>query len=293
MKNDEEQKYIAGLKNYHTKLTQFVKQSYQVDIKYLEVLSWGYHTTAMYLKSSDDKEYLLKLADWSEEKEAGVRKDIELSDLLGDTVPTPRYIKNLNGDYICRFEDKIIRLSHYISGLAPLNMSYDILEQIVDLLKKIHAFSVKNIPANLNMQMDARDIVKQAVIQPTELKKPVLLHGDLTPHNVLVSYDKLVAVMDFELATIGPREYDLARTAVFCWNYMPNESFTDVACSVLEKYSNDMVDVDLVYILALETAQKQVEFTLKHIKNDNKQGDWLRDYDFSLSQFKKLENVRT
>jgi len=139
MDDQSRQKYIKGLKAYHKRLELLVKQSFKIDTKYLEILSWGYHTTAFYIKSGDNKEYLLKLVDWSEKKEADIAKDIDFSNLFRPVIPTPTYIKNTLDRYTNRFEDKILRLSHYISGLAPLNMNFDILGQMVDVLKKIHA----------------------------------------------------------------------------------------------------------------------------------------------------------
>lgn len=254
-----QQDYIAGLKAYHKDLTDVVEKSYGVKTLYLEVISWGYHTTALYLKATDDAEYLIKLTDWSEEKEKLILKDVKLSQDLKSAIPTPVYIPNQSGKYITRYQDKILRLSHYISGLAPLDMNYDILGQMVGVLKKIHSFNI--------------------------------LHGDLTPHNVLVSYGKLVAVMDFELSFEGHKEYDLARASVFSWNYFKDESFENVAKFVLEKYADDKIDPDLFYRLCIENAKKQVDFISKHVKDDNLKGDWRKDYEFSLKQLKKLQDI--
>ena len=251
--------YVAGLKSYHKKLETFVHDNFDIITTYLEVLSWGYHTTAIYLKSTDGKEYLLKLADWSKEKELGVLKDLELSKTLGAIIPTPNYLPTLSGTYLLRFEDKILRLSDYISGLSPLDMNYDILGQMVEVLHKIHAFT-------------------------TLPQGQVLLHGDLTPHNILVSFDKLVAVMDFELSVNGPREWDLARTAVFSWNYMPNTPFDQVAKFILEKYAFNSLTVDLFYQYAVENAQNHLASVEKHRAEYNRQEDWKKDYNFAKQQ---------
>lgn len=262
MNNKSKQKYISDLKVYHKKLESLIQQNYNVDTEYLEVLSWGYHTTAIYIKSSKAKEYLLKLADWSEKKEKAILKDISLSNRLREIIPTPVYIKTTNGGYICRFEDKIVRLSHYISGLAPLDMNFDVLGQMVDVLKRIHYSSA--MPEN------------------------VMLHGDLTPHNVLVSFGKIVAVMDFEMSFIGPREWDVARTAFFSWNYMKNTQFEKVAQFVLEKYRDDSINTDLVYKYAVENAQKHLDSVEKHQSDYEQQEDWEKDRDFAREQLSRL-----
>ncbi|MFA5776306.1 MAG: phosphotransferase [Patescibacteria group bacterium] len=262
MNNESKQKYIDGLKVYHKKLESLIQQSYNVDTEYLEVLSWGYHTTAIYIKSNKAKEYLLKLADWSKKKEKAILKDVDLSNRLRDTIPTPIYIKTLSDNYICRFEDKIVRLSHYISGLAPLDMNFDILGQMVAVLKKIHSFPA--MPGN------------------------VLLHGDLTPHNILVSFGKIVAVMDFEMSFIGPREWDIARTAFFSWNYMKDTSFERVAQFILKKYEDGSIDADLIYKYTVKNAQKHLESIEKHQNNYERQTDWERDYLFAKSQLKRI-----
>ncbi len=278
MQNDAEQGYITGLKEYHKRLAVFVAEKYKIDITYLEVLSWGYHTTALYLKSSNGKEFLLKLADWSKEKEAGILKDISMSDKYRAIIPTPIYLKTITGDNVCRFEDKILRVSDYISGLAPLEMTYDILGQMVDVLKKMHALQA---PSELGWAIGTH---------PTRAvpKGCVVLHGDLTPHNVLVAYGQLVAVIDFELSFMGPKEYDLARTAVFSWNYFGNEPFEQVAQFTLRKYTAKDVNADLFYKFALENAQKHLAAVAKHKNNYDRKEDWDRDHDFALRQLKRL-----
>ena len=255
-----------------------MQQNYQIDIKYMEVLSWGYHTTAFYIKSSHGKEYLLKLANWSKEKETGIEKDVKLSNLFRTVVPTPVYIKTVSGRYTCRFENKILRLSHYISGLAPLEMNFDILGQMVDVLKKIHG--CRGVP----QQFEKRAVKSGA----RDENAAAPLHGDLTPHNVLVSYNKVVAVMDFEMSFTGPREHDLARTAVFSWNYMKNTRFKEVARFVLEKYAGKDINTDLFYKLAVENAQKHLDAIKKHCADYDRHKDWEKDYDFALRQLQRL-----
>jgi len=257
--NKAKQNYIAGLKAYHKDLTDVVEKNYGVKTQYLEVISWGYHTTALYLKTADNEEYLIKLANWSEEKEKLVLKDIKLSQDLKFVIPTPVYIPNHSGRYITRHQNKILRLSHYISGLAPLDMNYDILGQMVGVLKKIHSFNI--------------------------------LHGDLTPHNVLVSYGKLVAVTDFELSFEGPNEYDLARTSVFSWNYFKDENFENVAKFVLEKYADEKIDPDLFYRLCVENARKHLDAVRNHHQDYGFEQDWERDHDFAKKQLEKLTTL--
>lgn len=253
------QDYIAGLKTYHKDLTDVVKKNYGVKTQYLEVISWGYHTTAFYIKVRDNAEYLLKLTAWSEEKEKLILKDIKLSQDLKSVLPTPVYIPNHSGSYITRYQDKILRLSHYISGLAPLAMDYDILGQMVDVLKKVHGFNI--------------------------------IHGDLTPHNVLVSYGKLIAVMDFELSFDGPKEYDLARTSVFSWNYFKDEPFENIAKFVLEKYADDKIDPDLFYKLCVKNSRKHLDAVTNHRRDYDSEQDWKRDHDFAKNQLDKLTSL--
>ena len=280
------QNYVNNLKIYHKKLEKGLLQNYKIDTKYLEVLSWGYHTTAIYIKSSDNKEYLLKLADRSEEKEQAIIKDINLSNQLRIVVPTPVYIKTLSNNYTCRFEDKILRLSHYVSGLAPLAITFDILEQMVDVLRKIHDYAW--VPQQLEERAVKSGTRSENAAVPA---RQVLLHGDLTPHNVLVSYGKLVAVMDFEMSFGGPREWDLARTAFFSWNYMKNTSFEQIAHFVLKKYAHDAINPDLFYAYAVENAQKHLNSVEKYQINYDRQEDWEKDRDFAKNQLATLQGL--
>lgn len=264
MPENEKQAYILGLKKYHRRLQDLLKDEYSIDTGYFETLSWGYHTTAFYIKATDGKEYTLRMADWSRQKKEGTNKDVGLSLRLKSVIPTPDYIKDKTGLYCQRFEDKIVRLSHFISGLAPLDLTYDVLDQMTDVLKKIHRF----VPAND--------------------KGEVLLHGDLTPHNVLVSFDKLVAVMDFELSFTGPREYDLARMTVFCWNYLKGEEFENVAGHILKTYNNTTLNLDLFYKYVVENAKKHLEAVERHREDYDRPQDWEKDRDFASAQLKRL-----
>jgi Ser/Thr protein kinase RdoA (MazF antagonist) len=288
------QDYITNLQIYHKKLESAVLQNYGVNTDYLKVLCWGYQTTAFYLKSNDNKEYLLRLANWSNAKEKAVIKDIDLSNRLRGVVPTPTYIKTLSDKYTCRFEDKLLRLSHYISGLAPLDMTFDILDQMVAVLKRIHTVgSGDGIPFVI------ASAAKQSEIATSRLggtrddgaaspPQDILLHGDLTPHNVLVSFGKIVAVMDFELSFVGPREWDLARTAFFSWNYMQNTTFEEVAQCVLEKYADNAIDSTLFYKYVVENAHRHLAAVESHKNDYEKPKDWSRDHAFISNQLKRL-----
>lgn len=279
MRNDAEQKYVEGLKQYHKKLEVILAQNYGIKTQYLETLSWGYHTTAFYIKSAEDREYLLKMADWSTEKEAAIRKDLELSNLLRNVIPTPTYIETLEGKLLCRFEDKILRVSHYISGLSPLDMSYSILGQMIDVLKQMHSFSASPSQNEVHLPILTKE---------SHLKGFKLLHGDLTPHNILVSFGKIVAVMDFETSFVGPVEYDLARTSVFSWNYMGKESFEQTAKFVLERYNHSEIDTQKFLKYVVEDAQKHLAAIYENRQKYDRDEKWKKDRDFALAQLERL-----
>ena len=160
-------------------------------------------------------------------------------------------------------------------------MNFDILEQMVKILKKMHPIDIAGVAWRFGI----------ASPPTTDHRNDVLLHGDLTPHNVLVSFGKIVAVMDFELAFVGPLEWDLARTAFFSWNYMKNISFEQVAQFVLEKYANDSINSDLFYKYVVENAQKHLDSVEKHRNDYDHQEDWDKDNNFATKQLKLITTI--
>lgn len=263
--------YIGKLKIYHKKLEEFIKEHYGLDTDYLENTSWGYNTTTFYLKTKQG-DYVARLGGYSTEKEENVRKDIMLTNLLRSHVPTAEYIRTKDGSYFKIFnEDKIVRVTKYIQGTPPFNMTLDVLKEAVSYLKNIHQHPVDNLDLPLKPG-----------------KHPKLLHGDLTPSNILISFDKIVGIVDFEMAVLGPVEWDLARCAVFGWYRMSDVAIEKALQIVAETYNDPTLDTDLLIEFAVKNAQEH----LKNVKSHKEFYDNAKDWENDLKDAKtKLETI--
>lgn len=222
-----------GYSQFHQKLENIIKENWGISPQFTNPFAWGYGSTGIYLKSKDQKEYVAMLCNDSVQKRKLVEKNILISSFLNLSVKTPRYLKNKNGEYILKIkkievpegknvENKILILGNFLSGVLPFDMNSDILSQAIKVLEEIHQIDPTKIKHLLG-KIDCED--------------PKFLHGDLTPSNMLVSYGKISGILDFELASLGPVEYDLARLGVFSWFRLKNTGFGEIIKLIHETYS--------------------------------------------------------
>lgn len=272
--------YLQNLKKHHKTIEIIIEQNYDIKTRYLEVLSWGYTTTAFYIKTENDS-FIVRLSTYSVKKEQSMRKEITLSQLLKPTVPCCEYIKARNGGFMLINDDKILRISKYIEGVPPFDFDPQVLNQTVNYLKMIHKYN--------------NDALQLPYFENTKGKNYKLLHGDLTPSNILISYGKIVGILDFELAIFGPIEWDLSRTAVFFWFRTDVMPFDTILNQILGTYrENEAVEItdEINANLLLEFSQMHLESHLNNIrmnKNDyDNLSEWEHDCNFAADKLKKL-----
>lgn len=253
-----------------------ISDSYGLKAGYLELISWGYHTTAYYVKTSKNRDLLLAESAWSADKEAKVGKDISIALYLDKKLPVPRYLPTKQKGLQFTLAGKIYRLSEF-AGLSPLKMDYHVLGQMLAILKKLHHISP---PATL----------KSKKVHTNQNEAHSFLHGDPTPHNFLVTNNKLSAMLDFELCYVGRIEEDLGKCIVFSWNYMHNRPFEEVYRYVIDSYSR-ILDQALVYKEALTSLQNHLASVLKHKDKYSTRTEWERDFTFTNTQLNRLKEA--
>ncbi len=268
----EKENYLKGLQKYHKLLEQVLFEEYNISTDYLEVLGWGFTTTAFYIKSKNNA-YLVRLSNYSKEKLESVNKEITLSNYFNAQIPTSKYLKNRSGEYTSMYEDRIFRVSEYIEGLSPFDIDMDIFKQMIGVLKIIHNFEIPSITLPK---------------KPYENKPLRFLHGDLTPSNILISYGKIVGVLDFEMGLLGPVERDLAKTTLFGWYRMPGSTFENVLTSALGFYNYKEADIKLIMKYILEYAEEFLDNIISHKKIYNHKEDWVHDFDFAKGKISEL-----
>lgn len=274
MQTDRES-YLKGLQKYHKLLEQALLEEYNISTDYLEVLAWGFTTTAFYIKSKSNA-YLVRLSNYSKEKLEGVNKEITLSNYFNSRIPTSKYLKNKSGGYTNIYEDRILRVSEYIEGIAPFDINTDMFKQMIEVLKIIHSSEIPNV-----------DLPKK----PFENKPLKFLHGDLTPSNILISYGKIVGVLDFEMSLLGPVERDLAKTILFGWYRTPGSTFENVLTSALGFYNQKDVDVALMMKYTFEYAKEFLDNIISHKAIYNHKKDWEHDFDFAKRKLEILKKI--
>ncbi|ROR72402.1 aminoglycoside phosphotransferase family protein [Bogoriella caseilytica] len=89
-----------------------------------------------------------------------------------------------------------------MAGLPPAQLwSEDLLRQAAALLRRMHEASTDLVAADLLWRQDRHE--------PAE----VICHNDVAPYNLLVSAGRLTGVIDHDMASPGPRVWDLAYLA--------------------------------------------------------------------------------
>ena len=248
------ERYIAGLKKYHKHLEKVILDEYALTVKYINVMAWGYTTTALYVET-DHGNYTARLSVFSDEKLEMIKKDIGISHKLHNILPTAEHIRNKDGQYYTLFENKILRLSKHIEGATAFEMDMEQYIKVIEILKKIH--------------------------------KAGILHGDLTPSNLLLSYGKIVGILDFEESFNGPVEYDLARTCVFFWYRMEDIPFREVFDVTLKEYDSP-VDEPKFADFCEKHAQNHSEQVRLHKEVYDSEEFWKEDYEFSRKALKEI-----
>lgn len=272
----DKETYLKGLQHYHKLLEQVLLEEYNISTDYLEVLGWGFTTTAFYIKSKNG-DYLVRLSNYSKEKLDSVNKEIHISNYFNSEIPTAAYLKNKLGEYTSIFDDRIFRVSEYIEGISPFDIDIDIFKQMIGILKIMHASEIPNI--NLPKKV-------------SENKPLRFLHGDLTPSNILISYGKIVGVLDFEMSLVGPVEWDLAKTTLFGWYRMPGSKFESILTSALDFYGQKDIDINLMMKYTLEHAEEFLNNIISHKNIYHHKEDWEHDFNFAKDRLLELSRVR-
>ncbi len=90
---------------------------------------------------------------------------------------------------------------------------------LAGLMADLHALDPPELDARLDIDTMLASVQHPSAVAWLAAHRPpfatdVICHGDLHGKNVLVANGAVVAVVDWELATVGPPELDVARTAL-------------------------------------------------------------------------------
>ncbi|MBD3366503.1 phosphotransferase [candidate division WWE3 bacterium] len=299
-------------KEYHQRLEQILKEKYSIETKFSENFSWGYTSTSTYIKDTKDQEFVARISANTPLKEAATFKDLAITQQIADKIATRTYIPNNKGNHLTYIdqerdsqgntliENAILTCYPYIHGTPPFKMTEDIITQAVDRLKMIHKLDPTPIQKALETysleEALTADLGKIAAVvegvegaDSAEINKVAFLHGDMTPSNILVSYEKIVAVVDFELAVVGPVEWDLARLAVFSWFRLPENYDFGTVLDLIEKTYKEDLKRDFLEAFSLEHAKSHAENIESHKDLHKSKRDYRAQLKFAKKKLKQLK----
>ena len=134
--------------------------------------------------------------------------------------------KPIHLDHSKEILDKDFMLMTYLEGTIeiPKIKNFGFLNKMVGILKNIHNVDTKilpTLPCRFDPTYDLFEFLPNARIikelkailkgyDTSYLGKPVLLHGDFWPGNILWTKDEISGVLDWEYAAIGDPVSDLA-----------------------------------------------------------------------------------
>ena len=253
-------------------ISRILTEVYGKKIDIVAKSAWGY-TTAAYYARADQDELIVKVTKYSDIKLPKAEKDIYLSNVLHGQLPTPAYIQNLDGAYITLENDLLIKVAKYIEGTAPFDMNLEIYRQVLGFLEKMHKIPLDMIKIDL----------------PVSGKGEFFLHGDFTASNIIVSHNKIVGILDFEDSLRGPKEYDLARSTVFCWYRMKDISFRNIAVLTL----NNSPEINQIEFLGFckVHAKNHLDQVITNKENYDNEQFWRDDYNFSKRALEEINTI--
>lgn len=264
----------------HVFLANHVIEEYGIDTKFSDVVGWGYNSTSIYLNDTADNEYLIKFRTNTLENKASITKDIYFANYLKNEIPTVEYIPSKNSNYITEANNLLYTVHKFKQGVTPFRLTREIIVDSIPYFKRIHNFKVPS----------KREIELRQLLGNGDPSKYKLLHGDITPSNYLVAYNKVSAILDFEFMCIGPVEYDLASMIVFSWFRMETETYISIRDFIISEY-DEPVNSALIYKYASNLLESRLTAIHKFKKTYKSRKDWLSDFNFTTSKLNELKSA--
>lgn len=196
-------------------IQNFIKQTYDIDVKFTNVFSWGYNSASIYVLDKKDNAFVARVREYNRDAKEKLHKEIFFADYFKDLFITPKFVKSKKDESITYFKGHTFLIHKHISGIAPFDMDLEILAKACIIAHSIHQLEIPDYP-----------LVK---FKSTQKYDPKLLHGDITPYNLLTENNDLVALLDYEEVMTGPIERDLARLCLISWFKMAES--TDIMLS--------------------------------------------------------------
>lgn len=271
-----------GTREDNIQIGNIISSNYGLTISFIELISWGYTTNCFYIKT-DEGDFVARVSDFSEEKVLDIKRDMLISSVLGSEFLLPTFLKTTNEEDLVTFTDldnkkRLLRISDHKEGVMPFALDEELLIKITEYLYKLH----NTVPVTALNQLRDSELVP-SISSPHQ----VLLHGDLTPSNVLVAHGEIVRVVDFEMAHFGPPEYDLAKTALFSWFYLNKKEFTEITEIVTRAYAKNL-NKDLLNEYSKTHLKTHLDNILAHEGSYQNPADFQRDVTFTKSMLSRL-----
>jgi len=170
-----------------------------------------------FLVRTDRGEFVVKLL--AHQAPANIEIEIAIQgQLRAAGIGTPEYLRNADGQYLCRNAAVNAVVSRRIDGVTPRHMSVGLATDIGRHLALFHT-SVRTVPhPNSTSLLSPEVALVTSDVARTLPDQPLprgIIHGDLHDGNVLVdplNRDRVIAILDFEEAGENLYLIDLAVT---------------------------------------------------------------------------------
>lgn len=259
-------------------LKSILKEQYNLEPKILDRSTWSHSTVNYYIELADGDRYIAKINPISEERYETLQKDIYFSNLLRDTLPSQHYLESKSGEYILETHERLIRVAHFISGVPPFEMNMEVFGQIIKYLKIIHDFPIERIKTEI------------PELFPEIRQNRKFLHGDLTEANVLIAENKIIGIIDFEYACIGPVEWDISKSIVFCWGRMLDKEPQVVFNRALDVYGEGFSET-LIKNFCLKHIETRIQNNEKNREKYPNQDEWGQENVYYKNMYTRMSKV--
>ena len=246
---------VSFCKRNAKSIENFITKTYNLDVKFSNVFSWGYNSASIYILDKNDNAYVARVREYNKTVKEKLNKEIFFADYFKTLFRTPSFVKTSKGEYITYFKGHSILIHKHISGVAPFDMDLEILGKACEIAYRVHQLKIPDYP-----------------LQKYSTKasyKPKLLHGDITPYNLLTENNDLVALLDYEEIMIGPLERDLARLVLISWFKLAETSDILISTCVnvaVKSYPGQVNEAMLIQIIH-EQLNERINNIKKHKKN--------------------------
>lgn len=264
-----------------------VINQYDIDLAESKTLQGGWINQKIFIKDRKGNEYVLKelsLKKFPQYYFNTLCETVHIQDqLYNEKIKVPRIIKNKSGECITKIDNTYYFMQEFLKGnsketseltskeikdigknlglihiaLKSKNirhfntelLKYKTIDILSEELNSRKAQIIHDTPQEyieeLNLHQEIIDDLRKTKF--LEDKETQLIHGDFTPDNIIVSNNKLIGIIDFELVRINSTLQDIGRIVLSTCFY--NNKFNSKKLNSFIKGYSEIISIDINTII--------------------------------------------